>query len=190
VGIGASAGGLEALELFLRNVPPDSGMAFIVVQHLDPTHKGILTELLQRITPMTVVQVSDRTKVKPDCVYVIPSNKDMSILHGVLHLFDPAAPRGLRLPIDFLFRSLALDLQERSIGVILSGMGTDGTLGVRAIKEKSGVVLVQEPSQERHRLGNGRLHSTGRGAARKDTRLSQPGASARWNGFAIGGERR
>jgi two-component system CheB/CheR fusion protein len=146
VGIGASAGGLEALELFLRNVPPDSGMAFIVVQHLDPTHKGILTELLQRITPMTVVQVSDRTKVKPDCVYVIPSNKDMSILHGVLHLFDPAAPRGLRLPIDFLFRSLALDLQERSIGVILSGMGTDGTLGVRAIKEKSGVVLVQEPS--------------------------------------------
>jgi two-component system CheB/CheR fusion protein len=146
IGIGASAGGLEAIELFLRNIPANSGMAFVIVQHLDPTQKGILTEILQRITPMTVVRVSDRTKVKPNCVYVIPSNKDMSILHGVLHLFDPTAPRGLRLPIDFLFRSLALDLQENSIGVILSGMGTDGTLGIRAIKEKSGVVLVQEPS--------------------------------------------
>jgi two-component system CheB/CheR fusion protein len=146
VGIGASAGGLEALELFLANVPENSGMAFVIVQHLDPTHKGIMVELLQRGTPMPVVQVKDRTRVKPDCVYVIPPNKDMSILHGVLHLLDPVAPRGLRLPIDFFFRALADDQQEHSIGVILSGMGSDGTLGLRAIKEKGGVVFVQEPA--------------------------------------------
>ena len=146
VGIGASAGGLEAIELFLKNVPADSGMAFVIIQHLDPTHKEILTELLQRITTMTTIQARDRMTVKPDCVYVIPSNRDMSILHGVLHLFTPSAPRGLRLPIDFFFRSLALDLQERGIAVVLSGMGTDGTQGARSIKEKGGIVLVQEPS--------------------------------------------
>jgi two-component system CheB/CheR fusion protein len=136
VGIGASAGGLEALEQFLGGVPPDSGMAFVIVQHLDPTRKGIMSELLQRTTGMNVVQVKDRTPVQPDCVYVIPPNKDMSILHGVLHLLAPTAPRGLRLPIDFFLRSLAQDRQEHSIGVILSGMGSDGTLGLRAIKEK------------------------------------------------------
>jgi two-component system CheB/CheR fusion protein len=146
VGIGASAGGLEALEQFLGRVPAGSGIAFVIVQHLDPTHKGIMPELLQRATGMKVIQVKDRTKVRPSCVYVIPPNKDMSILHGVLHLFEPAAPRGLRLPIDFFLRSLAQDQQEHSIGVILSGMGADGTLGLRAIKEKAGVVLVQDPA--------------------------------------------
>jgi two-component system CheB/CheR fusion protein len=145
-GIGASAGGLEALEQFLGHVPEKCGVAFVVVQHLDPTHKGIMTELLQRITPMEVFQAKDRMRVRPDCVYVIPPNKDMSILHGALHLFEPAAARGLRLPIDFFFRSLAEDCQERSIGVILSGMGSDGTMGLRAIKEKAGVALVQEPA--------------------------------------------
>ena len=146
VGVGASAGGLEALELFLQNVPVGSGMAFVIVQHLDPTHKGIMAELLRRATAMKVIQVKDRTRVQPDCVYVIPPNKDMSILHGVLHLLDPVAPRGLRLPIDFFFRSLADDSEERSIGVILSGMGTDGTLGLKAIKGKAGVVFVQDPA--------------------------------------------
>ncbi len=146
VGIGASAGGLEALEQFLGQMPAGSGMAFVIVQHLDPMHKGIMPELLQRATGMKVFQVRDRTKVRPDCVYVIPPNKDMSILHGVLHLLAPVAPRGLRLPIDFFLRSLALDQQEHSIGVILSGMGSDGTLGLRAIKEKAGVVLVQDPA--------------------------------------------
>ncbi len=121
-------------------------MAFVIVQHLDPTRKGIMPELLQRATSMKVVQVKDRTTVQPDCVYVIPPNKEMSILHGVLHLLAPTAARGLRLPIDFFLRSLAQDQQERSIGVILSGMGSDGTLGLRAIKEKAGVVLVQEPT--------------------------------------------
>jgi two-component system CheB/CheR fusion protein len=146
VGIGASAGGLEALEQFLRHVPAGSGMAFVIIQHLDPTHKGIMPELLQRATRMKVSQVKDRTRVRPDCVYVIPPNRDLSLLHGVLHLLVPVAPRGLRLPIDYFLRSLAQDQQERSVAVILSGMGSDGTLGLRAIKEKAGLVLVQEPA--------------------------------------------
>ena len=145
VGIGASAGGLDALEIFLANVPVDSGMAFVIVQHLDPTHKGMLAELLQRGTNMHVFQVKDRMQVKANCVYVIPPNKDLSILHGTLHLLAPLAPRGLRLPIDFFFRALAEDQQEHSIGVILSGMGSDGSLGLRAIKEKGGSVFVQSP---------------------------------------------
>ncbi|MCB1943355.1 MAG: chemotaxis protein CheB, partial [Candidatus Accumulibacter sp.] len=146
VGIGASAGGLEALELFFRHVPAASGMAFVVVQHLDPTHKGVMAELLQRATPMPVEQIRDRMKVEPDHVYLIPPNRDLSILHGVLHLLEPAAPRGLRLPIDYFFRSLAADQQEHSVGVILSGMGSDGTLGLRAIKEMAGAVFVQTPA--------------------------------------------
>jgi two-component system, chemotaxis family, CheB/CheR fusion protein len=146
VGLGASAGGLEALEQFLKNVPPGSGLAYVVVQHLDPTHKGILVELLQRCTPMPVLQIKDRMKVKPNNVYVIPPNRDLSILHGVLHLLEPAAPRGLRLPIDHFFRSLADDRRDRSVGVILSGMGSDGSLGLRAIKENAGTVFVQTPS--------------------------------------------
>lgn len=146
VGIGASAGGLEALEQFFSHVPKDCGMAFVVIQHLDPDHKGMMPELLQRITPMTVTQARPRMKVMPNCVYVIPPNKDLSILHGTLSLLDPVAQRGLRLPIDFFFRTLADDRGDQSIGVILSGMGSDGTLGLRAIKEKVGLVLVQEPA--------------------------------------------
>lgn len=121
-------------------------MAVVIIQHLDPTRKGVMAELLQRSTGMKVVQARDRTRVQPDRVYVIPPNKDMSILHGVLHLFEPGAKRGQRLPIDFFLRSLAQDQQDRSIGVILSGMCSDGTLGLRDIKEKGGLVLVQEPS--------------------------------------------
>jgi len=105
-----------------------------------------MAELLQRGTTMKVIQVKDRTRVRPDYVYVIPPNKDMSILHGVLHLFEPAVKRGLRLPIDFFLRSLAQDQQQQSIGVILSGMGSDGTLGLRDIKEKAGLALAQEPA--------------------------------------------
>ena len=146
IGIGASAGGLEALEQFFGNMPKNNGMAFIVIQHLDPTHVGIMPELLQRITSMNVLQASDGLKVKPNYVYVIPPNKSMSLLNGALHLFDPIELRGLRLPIDIFFRSLADDRQEKSIGIILSGMGSDGSLGLKAIKEKNGVVLVQEPT--------------------------------------------
>jgi len=146
VGIGASAGGLEALEQFFENMPNDSGMAFVVIQHLDPTRVGIMPELLQRITTMKVFQVNDRLKMKPNCVYVIPSNKSMSVLNGTLHLFDPVESHGMRLPIDVFFRSLADDKQDKSVGIVLSGMGSDGSLGLKAIKEKNGLVLVQDPS--------------------------------------------
>ena len=145
VGIGSSAGGLEALEQFLGHVKVPSPLAFVIVQHQDPSHKGLMPELLQRATKMKVISVTDRTKVVRNCVYVIPPNKDMSVLNGVLHLLDPAEPRGLRLPINFFFRSLGDDQRERSIGVILSGMGGDGTVGLRAIKERGGVTLVQDP---------------------------------------------
>ena len=143
--LGASAGGLEAFEQFLSNVPENSGMAYIVIQHLDPTQKGMLPELLQRITKMEVLQAKDRMTVKPNQVFVIPPNKSMSMLKGVLHLFEPFETRGLRLPIDFFLRSLADDQNEQAVGVILSGMGSDGSSGIRAIKEKSGVVMIQDP---------------------------------------------
>jgi two-component system CheB/CheR fusion protein len=146
VGLGASAGGLDAIEAFLRHLPPSSGVAIVIVQHLDPTHKGLMVELLQRTTALPVSEIRDRTKLEHDHVYVIPPDKDLSILHGYLHVMKPVAPRGLRLPIDVFFRSLAEDQKERSIGVVLSGMGTDGTLGLRAIKEQAGVCFVQEPT--------------------------------------------
>jgi two-component system CheB/CheR fusion protein len=146
VGIGASAGGLEALEQFLKGIPQKSGMAFVIVQHLDPTQPGMLPELLQRATPMPVIQVTETVTIRPDSIYVIPPGHDLSLLHRSLYLLEPHAPRGLRLPIDFFFRSLADDLQEKSIGVILSGMGSDGTIGLRAIKEKGGLALVQDPA--------------------------------------------
>ena len=145
IGIGASAGGLEALELFFQKVPSDCNAAFVVIQHLDPTKKGMMPELLQRFTPLKVVAATDRQKVKPNCVFVLPPNKNISLLHRTLYLFEPQEPRGLRYPIDFFFFSLAEDLQERSIGIILSGMGSDGSLGLSAIKEKSGLALVQDP---------------------------------------------
>ncbi len=146
VGIGASAGGLEALEQFFSNTPPNNGMAFVVIQHLDPTYVGIMPELLQRATDMKVIQVSDHLQIRPDHVYVIPPNRSMSVLNGYLHLFEPTELRGLRLPIDIFFRSLADDQNEKSIGIILSGMGSDGSLGLKAIKGKNGIVLVQDPA--------------------------------------------
>jgi two-component system CheB/CheR fusion protein len=145
VGIGASAGGLEALEQFFHNVPKNSGMAFVVVQHLDPNREGMMPELLQRKTEIKVVQASDHLLVQANHMYVIPPNKSMSILNGYLHLFKPVESHGLRLPVDYFFSSLADDLGEKSIGVILSGMGSDGSLGIKAIKEKNGIVVVQDP---------------------------------------------
>jgi two-component system CheB/CheR fusion protein len=146
VGIGVSAGGLEALEQFFENMPKENGMAYVVIQHLDPDHESMMPELLQRSTPMKFLQATDRILVKPNQVYVIPPNKSMSILNGTLHLFEPIETRGLRLPIDYFFRSLAIDQKEKSIGIILSGMGSDGSLGFRAIKEANGFLLVQEPT--------------------------------------------
>ncbi|MFU8821117.1 MAG: chemotaxis protein CheB [Gammaproteobacteria bacterium] len=146
VGIGCSAGGLEALEKFLTHVPADSGMAIVVVQHLAPDHASSLPQLLQRFTPMTVVEVAEGMAVQSGHVYVIPPNHDLSLLHGKLHLLDLASPRGLRLPIDFFLRSLAEDQHANAIAVILSGMGSDGVLGLRAVKENGGLTLVQDPA--------------------------------------------
>lgn len=145
VGVGASAGGLEAFEQFLGNIPENSGLAFVIIQHLDPTQKGMLPELLQRITPIKVHQVKDRMRVAPNNIYVIPPNRSMSILNGKLYLFEPLESRGMRLPIDFFFQSLADDQQDLAVGIILSGMGSDGSIGIRFIKEKNGLVMVQTP---------------------------------------------
>jgi hypothetical protein len=148
--MGGSAGGLEAFGQFFAHMPADTGMAFVLVPHLDPTHKALLAELLQRSTPMKVTEVEDAVPVRPNAVYVIPPNADLSILHGKLHLLEPSVPRGLRMPIDFFFRQLAVDRQEKAIGIVLSGMGTDGTLGLKAIKENSGLVMVQDPASAKY----------------------------------------
>ena len=145
VGIGASAGGLEALKIFFNNVPENSGLAYIVIQHLDPNQEGILSEILQRETKMKVLQVRDFMKVKSNHVYVIPPNKSMSILNGHLRLFEAITLDGLHSPIDYFFYSLANDQNENGIGVVLSGMGLDGSSGLKAIKENGGFVLVQDP---------------------------------------------
>ena len=147
VGIGASAGGLAAIEAFFAAMPPDMepGMAFVLVQHLDPDHKSILIELVRKYTRMQVFKVEDGMEVEPNYIYVIPPNRDMAFLDGKLHLLEPGAPRGLRLPIDFFFRSLAQDQHERAICIVLSGTGTDGTLGLKAIKGEGGMAMVQSP---------------------------------------------
>jgi two-component system CheB/CheR fusion protein len=148
VGIGASAGGLAAFEAFFSGMPAgvDPGMAFVLVQHLAPDHKSVLTDLVRRYTRMQVFEVEDGMVVQPNCAYIIPPNRDMAFLNGTLHLLEPAAARGHRMPIDFFFRSLAQDQHERAICIVLSGTGSDGTLGVRAIKGEGGMVMVQNPA--------------------------------------------
>jgi two-component system CheB/CheR fusion protein len=145
VGIGASAGGLAAFEEFFSGMPKDEdpGMAFVLVQHLAPDHKSILSDLIQRYTNMPVFEVEDGMPVRVNCAYIIPPNRDMAFLNGALQLLEPSKPRGQRLPIDFFFRSLAQDLHEHAIGIVLSGTGSDGTLGVRAIKGECGMVMAQ-----------------------------------------------
>jgi len=145
VGLGASAGGLDPLEQFLAHVPVPSGLAYIVVQHLDPTHKAMLTELLQRATSMPVREVTASMPLEPDSVYVIPPNTELTVKGGLLRLGEPSERRGMRLPIDVLFCSLAGDQAARAIGVVLSGMGSDGTLGLQAIKSQGGLTLAQDP---------------------------------------------
>lgn len=146
VGIGASAGGLKAFEQFFANMPPDSGMAFILIPHLDPSHVSLLPELLGKYSAMTIHQVENGAKVEPNRVYIIPPNKQMTIRHRVLLLNVPDEPRGQRLPIDAFLRSLAADQGRNTCGVILSGTGMDGTLGVKAIKEAGGLVIAQDPA--------------------------------------------
>ena len=150
VGIGASAGGLEALESFFGAMPNDPGMAFVVIQHLDPNYVGMMPEILQRRTKMKVLEATDGLAIETNHVYVIPPKKTMSILNAVLFLFEPIESHGLRLPIDYFFNSLANDRLENSIGIILSGMGSDGSLGSKAIKAKNGILLVQEPADAKY----------------------------------------
>ncbi len=150
VGIGASAGGLEAFEAFFNAMPPDSNMAFVVIAHLDPTHVSILPELIQKKTKLSVSAIKDGTVVKPNSVYVIPPNKDISILNGTLQLLEPPKPRGFNLPIDTFFRALANDQGSNAVCVILSGTGTDGTIGLRAIKSEGGMAMVQDEKSSKY----------------------------------------
>src|SRR5215475_5154703 len=149
-GIGASAGGLEALEELFDNMPAEPGIAFVVVTHQHPGHTSMLPELLRRKTEMTVLEASEGTKLQPNYVYVGPPGGQMAILDGTLHRMETERNEAPRLPIDYFFRALASDQRDRSICVILSGTGTDGTLGLKAIKGESGMAMVQQPQSAKY----------------------------------------
>lgn len=146
VGIGCSAGGLEALERFLSHVPSHSGMAYIIVQHLASDHASALPGILERSTQMPVVEATQGMRVQADCVYVIPPGRDLSLRQGQLQLSAPVVQRGRPMAVDIFLRSLAEDCGNQAVGVILSGMGSDGVFGLRAIKDRSGLTVVQEPA--------------------------------------------
>ncbi len=145
VGIGASAGGLEAIETFFSSMPENTGMAFIIVSHLDPTRISLMPELIQKTTKMKLYEARDGMTIEPDNVYVAPANRDLGILHGTIQLIEPHEAHGFRLPIDFFFKSLSADLGEKAICIILSGMASDGTAGLKAVKSELGMVMVQDP---------------------------------------------
>jgi two-component system CheB/CheR fusion protein len=150
VGIGCSAGGLEALKQFLEAMPDNSGMGFVIVSHLDPNHVSLMPGLLQRNTYMKVVQVEDGMAVEPNCVYVIPPDKDMGIMAGRLQLLDPGTDPGPRAPVNYFLRTLAEDRKEKAVCIILSGMGSDGTLGMKAVKGQLGMAMVQDPDSSKY----------------------------------------
>jgi two-component system CheB/CheR fusion protein len=150
VGLGASAGGLEALEEFFKQVPPDSGMAFVVVTHQHPGHISLLPELLRKSAALPVVEAGDNLPVKPNCIYVARPEGCLAILNGKLHLMDCDESSGVRLPIDYFFRSLAEDQRERAVGIILSGTASDGTLGIKAIKGATGMTMAQDPESAKY----------------------------------------
>lgn len=143
VGVGASAGGLDAFTKLLKNLPADTGMAFVLVQHLDPKHVSLLPELLARASPMPVAEIADGTKIAPNHVYVMPPNYSLAMLHGVLHLMPRPDEYGKHLPIDDFLSSLAEDRHSNAIGIILSGTASDGTLGMKAIKFAGGITFAQ-----------------------------------------------
>ncbi|MEM9103121.1 MAG: chemotaxis protein CheB [Pseudomonadota bacterium] len=145
VGIGASAGGLEALQEFFSHLSSETGAAFIVIQHLSPDFKSMMPELLSKHTSMPIYQVVDGMSLEPDCIYLMPPRKNMLIGEGKLLLSDQMPDAQLHMPIDIFLRSLAEDQQHRAIGIVLSGTGSDGTRGIKAMKESGGLVIVQEP---------------------------------------------
>jgi two-component system CheB/CheR fusion protein len=152
VGIGASAGGLEAFTQMLRALPVDTGMAFVLVQHLAPTHASLLAEILSRATAMPVTEVHDEPRVEPNRIYVIPPDRDMIISGGALQLLPRQAAPGQHRPIDLFLRSLAEDQRDRAIGVILSGTATDGTLGLKEIKAEGGITFAQDDTAQQHSM--------------------------------------
>ncbi len=150
VGIGASAGGLEACTKLLEHLPPDTGMAFVLVQHLAPAKDSILAELLSKATSMPVHEVQDGMTVEPDHVYVIPPNTVLAIFHSKLRVLPRVEPHGHHLPVDSFFQSLAEDQAQNAVGIILSGTGSDGSLGIRAIKAEGGIVLAQDEQSAKY----------------------------------------
>ena len=150
VGLGASAGGLETLEKFIAQVPADSGLAFVAVTHQHPGHVSMLPELLRKHAHMRVQAATDGAVVQPNCFYLSSSEGYLAIYNGTLHIVQPDDPDALRLPIDYFFRSLADDRKEKSVGIVLSGTGTDGTEGLRAIKAAAGMTMAQEPTSARY----------------------------------------
>src|SRR5450432_2511458 len=146
VGIGASAGGLDAFKKLIKTISENSGMAYVLVQHLDPRHESMLTDILQKVTQIPVSEITDDIKVEPDHIYIIPSNKILQANDGVLLLKPrPAKDKNIQyLPIDLFFTSLAEVHQEHSIGVVLSGTASDGTKGLKAIKDAGGITFAQE----------------------------------------------
>ncbi|MBI5376968.1 MAG: PAS domain-containing protein [Candidatus Schekmanbacteria bacterium] len=149
-GIGSSAGGLEALEKFFSSMPANTGISFVLIAHLDPNRRNLMPEIITHITKMKVSQAEDNVMVKPNCVYVIPPDRNMSIKDGKLHLEKKSDLCGLESCINFFLKSLAEDQKEKSICIILSGMGTDGTMGLKAIKDYSGMAMVQEISSAKY----------------------------------------
>jgi two-component system CheB/CheR fusion protein len=144
IGLGGSAGALESFKNFLMAMPADSGAAFVVIQHLAPAHSSMLAELLAQHTRMKVHQIREGMPVEPNCVYVIPPDKNPGIRDGILYLAESVTEHGIRMPIDFFFRSLAEDRQERAICILFSGAGSDGTLGFRAIRGAGGLTIAQD----------------------------------------------
>ena len=147
VGIGASAGGLDAFKALLAALPPDTGMAFVLIPHLDPLHASLMAELLSSHTTMPVTPAAEGVRIEPNHVYLIPPGVSLGIAQGKLHLTEPAERHGARLAFDFFLRSLAEDCGERAICVVLSGTGSDGTEGLKAVKKRGGFVIVQDPSE-------------------------------------------
>ena len=146
IGIGASAGGLDAFKKLITAIPENSGMAYVLVQHLDPKHESMLPELLQKVTKIPVLEIADEVKVLPDHIYIIPSNKMLVANDGVLQLSErpEKSKNKVNLPIDLFFTSLAEVHQTHAIGVVLSGTATDGTLGLKAIKDLGGITFAQD----------------------------------------------
>lgn len=157
VGVGASAGGLAAFKSFLSNLPADTGMAYVLVQHLSPNHKSLLVELLGAQSPIPVVAATDGLEVKANCVFVIPPDATLTIVDGNLRLQTPAPVREHRRPIDTFLTSLAQDCGERAVGIVLAGVGSDGTIGIRSIKENGGLTLAQ--AEFDHHALSGMPHS-------------------------------